>query len=72
VYAEVGQVSHQLQQNIPSSFLNLDDTPIEYAEINHKLHKSDKINSLRVLPLKPVGMYHVVCMYAISIEDMDC
>jgi hypothetical protein len=55
MYAEVGQVPHRLQQNIPPSFLNLEDTPIEYAEINHKLHKSDKNN--RVLPLKSVGMY---------------
>ena len=51
MYAEVGH------QNIPPSFLNLDDTPIEYVQINHKLH-TDKNN--RVLPLKPVGTCRVV------------
>ena len=63
MYAEVGQVSHR---NIPPSFLNLDDTPIEYAQINHKLH-TDKNN--RVLPLKSVGTCHVVrVLFIIKIQ----
>ena len=54
MYAEVGQVSHQHRQNLPPS---LDDTPIEYAQINHKLQTDTKNRAEKALLLEPVGMY---------------
>ena len=57
VYAEVGQVSHQHWQYLAPSFLNLDGTPIEYAQINYKLQTDTNNRAEKTLLLEPLGMY---------------
>ena len=64
MYAEVGQISHQHRQNLPPSFLNLDDTPIEYVQINHKLQTDTNNRVKKALPLEPIGM----CIHACAIK----
>ena len=61
MYAEVGQLSHQYQQNKQLTFLDLDDTHIEYAQLNHKVHVDINPGTQGAQPFiksKPVGMWY--------------
>ena len=58
VYADIGPVKHQDQMNKQSNFLDLDDTRIEYAQLNHNLLTDSK--NLEAQPLKEItstGVY---------------
>lgn len=51
VYAEVGQLPNQNQRNKQTSFFDLDDTPIEYARLNHGLLVDKNSTAHKIQPL---------------------